>query len=169
MFCCWRVPSLQRTMIKYFTSNPASSGYSQSTPLHTPQSHLAVVIEINGGTALNFMLSSTSPSLTLSHGIVVVCPLQRLCAPPCCSPHSVTSPFSTWLRTCTFSGASPPAPYPCWAESNLLLCTCLQVQRYAPLQSWVMWPDVLSQSLFPFDLDVYHGIELIYTYHCLSF
>uniref|UniRef100_A0A5F9CPS7 rhomboid protease n=1 Tax=Oryctolagus cuniculus TaxID=9986 RepID=A0A5F9CPS7_RABIT len=25
VFCLWRVPSLQRTMIKYFTSNPASS------------------------------------------------------------------------------------------------------------------------------------------------
>ncbi|CAB1348428.1 unnamed protein product [Coregonus sp. 'balchen'] len=25
VFCCWRVPSLQRSMIKYFTSNPASS------------------------------------------------------------------------------------------------------------------------------------------------
>ncbi|XP_041851138.1 presenilins-associated rhomboid-like protein, mitochondrial isoform X2 [Melanotaenia boesemani] len=24
VFCCWRVPSLQRVMIKYFTSNPAS-------------------------------------------------------------------------------------------------------------------------------------------------
>ncbi|XP_076025975.1 presenilin-associated rhomboid-like protein, mitochondrial isoform X2 [Genypterus blacodes] len=24
VFCCWRVPSLQRSMIKYFTSNPAS-------------------------------------------------------------------------------------------------------------------------------------------------
>ncbi|XP_056139911.1 presenilins-associated rhomboid-like protein, mitochondrial isoform X1 [Lampris incognitus] len=24
VFCCWRVPSLQRTMVKYFTSNPAS-------------------------------------------------------------------------------------------------------------------------------------------------
>ncbi|XP_068601567.1 presenilin-associated rhomboid-like protein, mitochondrial [Brachionichthys hirsutus] len=24
VFCCWRVPSLQRTMIKYFTANPAS-------------------------------------------------------------------------------------------------------------------------------------------------
>lgn len=25
VFCCWRVPSLQRSMIRYFTSNPASS------------------------------------------------------------------------------------------------------------------------------------------------
>ncbi|KAL4608391.1 presenilins-associated rhomboid-like protein, mitochondrial [Arapaima gigas] len=25
VFCCWRIPSLQRSMIKYFTSNPASS------------------------------------------------------------------------------------------------------------------------------------------------
>uniref|UniRef100_G3NKI2 rhomboid protease n=1 Tax=Gasterosteus aculeatus aculeatus TaxID=481459 RepID=G3NKI2_GASAC len=25
VFCCWRVPSLQRSMMKYFTSNPASS------------------------------------------------------------------------------------------------------------------------------------------------
>ncbi|XP_060928626.1 presenilin-associated rhomboid-like protein, mitochondrial [Limanda limanda] len=25
VFCCWKVPSLQRFMIKYFTSNPASS------------------------------------------------------------------------------------------------------------------------------------------------
>ncbi|KAK6297106.1 hypothetical protein J4Q44_G00332480 [Coregonus suidteri] len=24
VFCCWRVPSLQRSLIKYFTSNPAS-------------------------------------------------------------------------------------------------------------------------------------------------
>ncbi|XP_029922426.1 presenilins-associated rhomboid-like protein, mitochondrial [Myripristis murdjan] len=24
VFCCWRVPSLQRSMVKYFTSNPAS-------------------------------------------------------------------------------------------------------------------------------------------------
>ncbi|XP_066535411.1 presenilin-associated rhomboid-like protein, mitochondrial [Hoplias malabaricus] len=24
VFCCWRIPSLQRTMVKYFTSNPAS-------------------------------------------------------------------------------------------------------------------------------------------------
>uniref|UniRef100_W5KW82 rhomboid protease n=1 Tax=Astyanax mexicanus TaxID=7994 RepID=W5KW82_ASTMX len=24
VFCCWRVPSLQRSMLKYFTSNPAS-------------------------------------------------------------------------------------------------------------------------------------------------
>ncbi|KAJ8357846.1 hypothetical protein SKAU_G00206400 [Synaphobranchus kaupii] len=24
VFCCWRIPSLQRTMIKYFTSDPAS-------------------------------------------------------------------------------------------------------------------------------------------------
>ncbi|XP_062873244.1 presenilin-associated rhomboid-like protein, mitochondrial [Trichomycterus rosablanca] len=25
VFCCWRIPSLQRSMLKYFTSNPASS------------------------------------------------------------------------------------------------------------------------------------------------
>ncbi|GAA6085686.1 presenilins-associated rhomboid-like protein, mitochondrial [Tachysurus ichikawai] len=25
VFCCWRIPSLQRLMLKYFTSNPASS------------------------------------------------------------------------------------------------------------------------------------------------
>uniref|UniRef100_A0A3Q2Q064 rhomboid protease n=1 Tax=Fundulus heteroclitus TaxID=8078 RepID=A0A3Q2Q064_FUNHE len=25
VFCCWRVPSLQRLMVRYFTSNPASS------------------------------------------------------------------------------------------------------------------------------------------------
>uniref|UniRef100_A0A4W6BNL7 rhomboid protease n=1 Tax=Lates calcarifer TaxID=8187 RepID=A0A4W6BNL7_LATCA len=25
VFCCWRIPSLQRTMLRYFTSNPTSS------------------------------------------------------------------------------------------------------------------------------------------------
>lgn len=25
VFCCWRIPSLQRFMLKYFTSNPSSS------------------------------------------------------------------------------------------------------------------------------------------------
>ncbi len=25
VFCCWRVPALQRSMVKYFTSNPSSS------------------------------------------------------------------------------------------------------------------------------------------------
>ncbi|KAM6932034.1 presenilin-associated rhomboid-like protein, mitochondrial isoform 1-T1 [Lycodopsis pacificus] len=31
VFCCWRVPSLQRSMIKYFTSNPASK--AQCSPM----------------------------------------------------------------------------------------------------------------------------------------
>ncbi|XP_037323535.2 presenilin-associated rhomboid-like protein, mitochondrial [Pungitius pungitius] len=31
VFCCWRVPSLQRSMMKYFTSNPASK--TQCSPM----------------------------------------------------------------------------------------------------------------------------------------
>lgn len=31
VLCCWRIPSMQRSMIKYFTSNPASSEYTSST------------------------------------------------------------------------------------------------------------------------------------------
>ncbi|KAM8905334.1 presenilin-associated rhomboid-like protein, mitochondrial [Spinachia spinachia] len=31
VFCCWRVPSLQRSMMKYFTSNPASK--AQCSPM----------------------------------------------------------------------------------------------------------------------------------------
>lgn len=27
VLCCWRIPLMQRSMIKYFTSNPASSEF----------------------------------------------------------------------------------------------------------------------------------------------
>lgn len=30
VLCCWRIPIMQRSMIKYFTSNPASSEYAGS-------------------------------------------------------------------------------------------------------------------------------------------
>lgn len=35
VFCCWRVPALQRSMVTYFTSNPASSEYHPSPPLYS--------------------------------------------------------------------------------------------------------------------------------------
>ncbi|KAK2913131.1 presenilin-associated rhomboid-like protein, mitochondrial isoform X1 [Channa argus] len=35
VFCCWRVPSLQRSMIKYFTSNPASKALCSPMILST--------------------------------------------------------------------------------------------------------------------------------------
>ncbi|XP_054483167.1 presenilins-associated rhomboid-like protein, mitochondrial [Anoplopoma fimbria] len=35
VFCCWRIPSLQRSMIKYFTSNPASNSVCSPMLLST--------------------------------------------------------------------------------------------------------------------------------------
>ncbi|XP_028817818.1 presenilins-associated rhomboid-like protein, mitochondrial [Denticeps clupeoides] len=35
VFCCWRVPSLQRSMMKYFTSNPASQALCSPMLLST--------------------------------------------------------------------------------------------------------------------------------------
>lgn len=31
VLCCWRIPSMQRSMLKYFTSNPASSEFTCAT------------------------------------------------------------------------------------------------------------------------------------------
>lgn len=109
VFLCWRVPSLQRTMIRYFAADPASS---ECRP---------VTDELNVCRRL----------LTSRFNVSVFVVLQRRCALPCCSPPSATSLSSTWRPTCTSSGASPPAPSPCWAESSSWPSTCLQVRSGA--------------------------------------
>lgn len=105
MFCCWRVPALQSFMIRYFTSNPTSSEFSVSD-LSVP----------------NCLLFLTLTSVT--HCVLL---FQKRSVRPWSSRPSATSLSSTWQPTCMSSGASPPAPSPCWVKSSSLPSTCLQV------------------------------------------
>ena len=82
--------------------------------------------------------------------------LQRQCVPPCYSPPSATTPCSTWRPTCTFSGASRPAPSPCWDQSSSSLSTspqvihqsvCLSVYLPSPLQGFCLYISAFNPSV----------------------
>ncbi|XP_035277316.1 presenilins-associated rhomboid-like protein, mitochondrial isoform X2 [Anguilla anguilla] len=47
VFCCWRIPPLQRTMVKYFTSDPASS--EGTVPSHDPLHLQPLLLPPHGG------------------------------------------------------------------------------------------------------------------------
>lgn len=106
VLCCWRIPSMQRSMLKYFTSNPASSEFTcatRSCPLLCLQ-------------CVHFF----SPLLFL---------FQKHAAFPWLCPPSVTTPSSTWWPTCMSYGYSPQGSSLFWGKSNFLQFTCLLVSQ----------------------------------------
>lgn len=104
-------------MIRYFAADPASS---ECRPV-TDELHVCRRLSASRFNDFLFVF------------------LQRRCALPCCSPPSATSLSSTWRPTCTSSGASPPAPSPCWAESSSWPSTCLQVRSVSGLVAGCDW------------------------------
>ncbi|XP_040040553.2 presenilin-associated rhomboid-like protein, mitochondrial isoform X2 [Gasterosteus aculeatus] len=77
VFCCWRVPSLQRSMMKYFTSNPASktrcSPMLLSTFSHFSFFHLAAnmyVLWSFSSSAVSMLGREQFMAVYLSAGVV---------------------------------------------------------------------------------------------------
>ncbi|XP_073674117.1 presenilin-associated rhomboid-like protein, mitochondrial isoform X1 [Garra rufa] len=77
VFCCWRVPSLQRSMLKYFTSNPASKALCWpmllSTFSHYSLFHMAAnmyVLWSFSTSIVNMMGKEQFMALYLSSGVI---------------------------------------------------------------------------------------------------
>uniref|UniRef100_A0A8C1TDR4 rhomboid protease n=1 Tax=Cyprinus carpio TaxID=7962 RepID=A0A8C1TDR4_CYPCA len=77
VFCCWRVPSLQRTMVKYFTSNPSSKALCWpmllSTFSHYSLFHMAAnmyVLWSFSSSIVNMMGKEQFMALYLSAGVI---------------------------------------------------------------------------------------------------
>uniref|UniRef100_A0A673L730 rhomboid protease n=1 Tax=Sinocyclocheilus rhinocerous TaxID=307959 RepID=A0A673L730_9TELE len=77
VFCCWRVPSLQRSMLKYFTSNPSSKVLCWpmllSTFSHYSLFHMAAnmyVLWSFSSSIINMMGKEQFMALYLSAGVI---------------------------------------------------------------------------------------------------
>ncbi|XP_051965444.1 presenilins-associated rhomboid-like protein, mitochondrial [Xyrauchen texanus] len=77
VFCCWRIPSLQRSMMKYFTSNPSSKALCWpmllSTFSHYSFFHLATnmyVLWSFSSSMVNMMGKEQFMALYLSAGVI---------------------------------------------------------------------------------------------------
>ncbi|XP_058600562.1 presenilin-associated rhomboid-like protein, mitochondrial isoform X2 [Onychostoma macrolepis] len=77
VFCCWRVPSLQRSMVKYFTSNPSSKTLCWpmllSTFSHYSLFHMAAnmyVLWSFSSSIVNMMGKEQFIALYLSAGVI---------------------------------------------------------------------------------------------------
>lgn len=77
VFCCWRIPSLQRSMLKYFTSNPASKTLCWpmllSTFSHYSLFHMAAnmyVLWSFSSSIINMMGKEQFMALYLSAGVI---------------------------------------------------------------------------------------------------
>lgn len=93
VLCCWRIPSMQRRMIKYFTSNPASSEYR--------------LLSDRRETAAWSESSCLSGIHTLKVSVRFCLPRQKCSAFPWSCPPSATTPSSTWWPTCMSCGHFP--------------------------------------------------------------